>query len=113
MKKLFAALAVLRYGCVVADPATLKNKQNLINGLIALLGAAVVFLPVEINQHDIETIASAIAVVVGLFNVYATVASTDKIGLWSTSRSNDEGVQSDEGKLSEAPVFRHPYDNVP
>lgn len=113
MKKVFAALNVLRYGVSVADPVTFKNRQNLFNALIGLLGALVVFLPVEVTADDLGNIAGGIAALVGLFNVYGTYASTDKIGLWPSRKSPDSGVHPGAGELSEAPRFQHPYDNVP
>ena len=113
MKKILAALNVLRYGVSVADPVTLKNKQNLTNTLIGLLGALAVFLPFEVTADDLGNIVGGVVAVVGLFNVYATVASTDKIGLRPKREDSDSGLQSGDGKLSEAPSYRQPYDNVP
>lgn len=81
MSKFMAAIHALRHGSSLADPAVHKNRQNLLNALVGLLGAAVVFLPVEVSADDVAAIAGGIAAVVGLFNVYTTTATTDKIGL--------------------------------
>jgi hypothetical protein len=81
MNKLMAAIAALRYGSSLADPAVHKNRQNLVNALVGLLGAGVVFFPVEVTPDEMASIAGGIATVVGLFNLYFTVATTDKIGL--------------------------------
>lgn len=113
MNKLLAALNVLRYGASVANPATLKVRQNLVNALTGLLGALFVFLPIEVTADDLANIAGGIAAVVGLFNVYATVASTNKIGLRTQGSAPGSGVQSGEGELPGVASYRQPFDNIP
>lgn len=86
MNKLTAALAALRHGAILADPAGWKRRQNTVNALVGLLGAVIVLLPLvgvnlELSHEDIGAIAGGIAAVLGMFNGYVTTASTDKLGL--------------------------------
>ena len=103
-----AALAALRYGSSLSDPAVNKNRQNLVNALIGLLGALAVFCPIEVTSDDIQIIAGGIAAVIGLYNIYVTTATSTKIGLPPKGGSADAGMQSNEGELpkpSEARTF--------
>lgn len=89
MGKLGAFFAVLRYGVSLSDPAVWKQRQNLFNALVGLLGALAVLLPLmgvnlDLNQDVVLKVAGGVAAVVGLFvNPYLTTATTDKIGLQS------------------------------
>lgn len=86
MQKMLAFFAVLRYGSSVTDPAIWKVRQNLVNTLVGLLGAMLTLAKlfgygVELDHEQILALASGIAVVVGVFNLYLTTATTTKIGL--------------------------------
>lgn len=81
MNKLIALFTVLRSGASLTDPAIWKQNQNLVNVLITLLGAVALFLPVEVSSDQIMSIAGGIAAVAGVFNVYLTTATSEKIGL--------------------------------
>ena len=98
MTKLAAALAALRYGSSLTDPAIWKHRQNTLNALIGFLGAAVVFLPLEVSSEDLAAIAGGIAVFGGLLNTYLTTATTDKIGVQTPVRPDDssEGSGNDD-----------------
>ena len=89
MTRLVAFLAALRYGSSLTDPAIWKQRQNLMNALIGLLGAVVVFLPVEVSSEDLTAIAGGIAVLGGLLNAYLTTATTDKLGIKAPVRPDD------------------------
>lgn len=111
MNKFLAAIAALRYGSSLADSATYKNRQNLLNALIGLLGAVMIFLPMEVSANDVANIAGGIAAVVGLFNIYTTTATTDKIGVRAASEADAPGLRSPEEQLPQDPddglPFRH------
>lgn len=86
MHKLLAALAALRHGAILADPAGWKRRQNTVNALVGLLGAVVVLLPLvgvnlDLSHEDIAAIAGGLAAVLGLLNGYLTTATTTKLGL--------------------------------
>lgn len=81
MGRLAAALAALRYGASLSDPALWKQRQNTINGLIGLLGALVLLFPMEISREEIEMVAGGVAVLLGLLNGYLTTATSEKLGL--------------------------------
>lgn len=95
MSKLMSLFAALRYGSSLADPAIHKNRQNLVNALVGLFGALVVWAPIEIASDDIINIAGGIASLIGLYNIYITTASTKQIGLPSNSGSIDPTVRRD------------------
>ncbi len=95
MNKLSAILAALRYGSSLTDSATWKHRQNLLNALVGLLGAAAVLaglfgVNLNVSSEDIASIAGAIATVYGLLNPVLTTATTDKIGLPDQSRTTPE-----------------------
>ncbi|WP_041646661.1 hypothetical protein [Aromatoleum aromaticum] len=81
MHKLLAALAALRHGASLADPAGWKSRQNTLNVLVALIGAVLVLYPMGISHDDIAAIAGGLAAVLGLLNGYLTTATTTKLGL--------------------------------
>ena len=91
MGKLAAAFAALRYGASLTEPGIWKKRQNLMNALIGLLGAAVLFLPKEVSGEDIAAIAGGIAAIAGVLNTYLTTATTDKVGVGAPVRSEDRG----------------------
>ena len=85
-KKFGAFYNVFRAGQSVADAVGLKNKQNMGNAFAAFLGAAVIAgrlygIDFGISDEELVVLGSAAATLYGLFNVGATTASTDKIGL--------------------------------
>ncbi|WP_407280624.1 hypothetical protein U5817_10090 [Aromatoleum evansii] len=81
MNKMLAALAALRYGSSLTDPAVWKNRQLLLNALMGLLGAVAYFVPVEMSHDDQKAVAGGLAVAVGLLNAYLTAATSAKVGL--------------------------------
>lgn len=86
MKRLAALLHVLRAGEELAHVETWKVRQNAINALFALLGAATVLLPVlgvqlEVSDEDLLAIAGGIAAVGGVLNAWLTTATTRRIGV--------------------------------
>ena len=103
MNKFLAVFTALRHGSSLTDPAVHKNRQNLINALIGLLGALAVFLPMEVSADDVANIAGGIASVWGLFNIYYTTATTDKIGMLPSNGNNVQDVSSRDGSMSDSP----------
>ena len=100
MNKLLALFKALQYGASLPNPEIHKNRQNLLNALIGLFGAIAIFLPVEVTADDVANIAGGIASVVGLYNLYATTATTEKIGLPPPIRADTEPMSS--GSVREA-----------
>ena len=77
MGKLIDFLDLFRKGAAVSEPALWKNRSALVMALTALIltgcrvaGGFGYVLP--ISETDAATLATAIAVVVGLFSTYAT-----------------------------------------
>jgi hypothetical protein len=106
MSKLMSALMALRYGSSLADPAVRKNEQNLLNALVGLLGAVVVFLPIEVSSEQVLSIAGGIASFVGLYNVYITTATTTKIGLSSGDNNQpNRPAAADVEQPRDEPLF--------
>ncbi len=91
---------VLRAGVELSNAETWKRRQVLVNALAALLGALVALAaafghPLAIDQEGVNALASAVAAVVGLFNGWATVATTTRIGL--PARTDDVPPGRDDG----------------
>ncbi len=83
--KIKAALAALRAGEELKDPANWKTQQNRINvitaAIIALVGLAKAFgIEVPLTETDINGTAYTFVVLIGLVNFYLTTATTKKIG---------------------------------
>lgn len=97
MSKFLAAINAVKYGACLADPATWKKHQVLLNALIGLLGAAAVFIPIEVSSDEVAAIAGGVAAVAGLLNVYLTSATTDKIGVKTPRRQVDQDNGRDDG----------------
>ena len=83
MNKLFDLLDLFRKGAAVSEPALWKNRSALVLALTALIltGCRVAKgfgYDLPITETDAATLATAIAVVVGLFSTFTT---SDKVGL--------------------------------
>lgn len=80
LTKIFKAL---RVGEQLADPATWKNKQKLVNALIAIIGLAAAFFPEYINLSEEDTVklAGALAVLFGVGNTVFINATSKKVGV--------------------------------
>lgn len=104
MNRFVAFFNALRTGVELADPATWKVRQNLVNALVKFLGAVAILLPlvgvhIDISSEDIVSLAGGIAVIVGLFNIYTTTATTKKIGLPSKPPADGRSESDNLSKL--------------
>lgn len=97
MNKIAAALAALRYGSSLSDPAVWKDRQNTINALVGLIGAVLIFFPMGLGREDIELIAGGGAVLLGLLNTYLTTATSAKVGLLDQRPPADLPADSADG----------------
>jgi hypothetical protein len=75
----------LRAGESLADPATWKNRQNLINALAAVLGAVLWLLHklgvgIDLAPDEVAAVAGGVAVVMGAINNYLTTATSTRVG---------------------------------
>ncbi len=75
----------LRAGEVLADPAGWKNRQNLINALVAVLGAVLWLLHklgvgFDLAPDEVAAVAGGVAVVMGAINNYLTTATSARVG---------------------------------
>lgn len=92
----------LRKGVILTNPATWKERQVAINALsvvaIAVYGAAVAFGWVPPGLEDsITEIAGYIGgAIVGLVNIWATYATSTKVGIGNHSDDGDGGVREPE-----------------
>jgi hypothetical protein len=98
MGKLWNFFKVLKAGECLADPATWKVRQNIVNAIVGLVGALLAMFPkiraqFGFSDEDILTVAGAVAVFAGMFNNYITTATTRKIGVQTGSGNNDERGQ--------------------
>lgn len=98
---LIDAFRALQAGKELARAETWKRAQVWTGHLTVLLGAgasiaASLGYPVNLTPEQITTLVSAVAIVVGLFNSYATVATTSRIGLPAGGEDDPPGI-SDRG----------------
>lgn len=91
MGKILAALAVLKQGQCVANPAAWKNGQVTVAMLTGFLGALLSLarafgVDVPLSDDQIAAVASGMLAVTGLLvHPALTVATSDKVGLPSKS----------------------------
>lgn len=93
----------LQAGKELANAETWKRAQVWTANLTILLGAGVSIAsamgyPIPLTPDQITTLVSAVAVLVGLFNAYTTVATTSRIGLQSRSETDPSGVPDGSGQ---------------
>jgi hypothetical protein len=88
VKKISAAIQVLRHGSAVADPATWKSRQVAANALLGLLvgGSALAsafgWIPEPLSQEILMQVAEgAVLVVLAVINILATWATSEKVGV--------------------------------
>jgi hypothetical protein len=79
--KIFAAGRAIQAGESLSSPSTWKKFQLLANAIEILLGAIIVFVPLDLTPEQITQIAGSLAIVAGSVNKYFTVATSDKVGL--------------------------------
>ncbi len=107
---------VVRAGQELANAETWKKRQALANALVALLvplaaiGAQAGYLP-PLGQSDLELVAGGVAaLVLGLFNLWATYATTRRIGLpprpADLPDGTDDGIR--DGSPAGDPAVRRP-----
>ena len=77
---------VLRAGVELTNAETWKRRQVAVNALSATLAALVALAasfgyPLPIDKDGVDAVAAGVVAVVGLFNGWATVATTTRIGL--------------------------------
>lgn len=92
----------LQAGKELANAETWKKAQLWTASLTALLGAAVSIAsalgyPIPLSGEQITTLVSAVAVLVGVFNSYVTVASTTRLGVPARDGPDDPGT-TDRGR---------------
>lgn len=86
ISKITSVIDLFRKGVVVANPTAWKKGQVTVNTLatvlVAAIGVAKAFgYEIPITETEANTLATAVLIIVGLFNNVATVVSTDKVGL--------------------------------
>jgi len=97
----------LQAGKELSNATTWKTAQLLASNLTILLSAGVGIAaalghPVPLSGEQITTLVSALAVLVGLFNSYTTVATTTRLGVSPGAGPDDPGT-ADRGGQPEVP----------
>ena len=129
MNRWLALLAVIRQGAMLANAATWKERQVLVNAIAGLLTAAYMlassqgWITVEVDNAALLEIGAALgAILFTGYNVFFTVATTDKIGLDPVAppsqlrepsrqaepgsvQTDPERVQGDDSKRSSNPFL--------
>ena len=109
MSKLFDMLDLFRKGAAVSEPALWKNRSALVLALTALIltGCRVAKgfgYDLPITETDAASLATAVAVLVGLFSTYAT---SDKVGVLPAKQLPTDDFPTLEPDQSDA-VERRP-----
>jgi hypothetical protein len=83
LDKVKRAKDVLNYGEQLANPATWKQRTARFNAIIGFLMAALPFIPAfqDIDRDTIIDIATGVGGFAGLWNMYSTYATSEKVGL--------------------------------
>jgi hypothetical protein len=102
VKKISAAIQVLRHGSAVADPATWKSRQVAANALLGLLvgGSALAsafgWIPEPLSQEILMQVAEgAVLVVLAVINILATWATSEKVGVGKKPSLSSPAAPSD------------------
>ena len=79
-------LRALRAGAVVSDPRNLKQKQQMLDAIMVLLGVAVSLAAkagyaIELSPEDQAAVAGGVLALYSGISGMLSAASTDKIGL--------------------------------
>jgi hypothetical protein len=95
----------LQAGKELSNAETWKRVQLWSSNLTILLGAGVSIAaalghPIPITPEQINTLISAIIVVVGVFNSYAIVATTKRIGVSTPTDPVNSGIVNTSGYSS-------------
>lgn len=115
MRKWLAILAVLRQGAALTNPATWKERQVLVNVVSGFLTALYMlalsqgWIALEVDNAAIMDLGSAVGVVLyTAFNVFFTVATTDKIGLPGPDPAPPDVLREPAGQADLEPVQADP-----
>ena len=100
------AIQALRAGWILRDPETWKNRTVAINALTAVLSVSVAIArgfgyDLPISDEIIAAVATGLWGIVGVFNSWSTVATTDKIGL--RSNASDSELDKSSGSTGTYP----------
>ena len=106
MNKLMALFDLFRKGAAVSDPVLWKKRSGLTIALMAVLSAAVgtaraFGYDVQVTEVDIRNVAETIAVIAGLFGVYAT---SDKVGIFPEKPKLPDDSKSAVGDPADVPT---------
>lgn len=108
---------VFKAGKMVKDAVALKDKQKFAAAFTTVAGLALGYAKVNgydlpLSNEDLVSLGAAAGVVFGLFNSYATVASTDKVGLLSNKqpdRASESPMPAVVADEQPAPVQPSPH----
>ena len=86
----------MKAGEELENSASWKNKQATSSSIVAVIGLGITVLgytghKIEASNEDLMAIAGGIAVILGLCNSVATIATSKKVGLPSRAISDPNG----------------------
>lgn len=99
IKKMQAAMRVMKAGEAVSDPAKWKNrtvKADLVVFVVAVLGALSVFgvVDVDMGEEEVANVVEAVFAILPplgiIFSAVMHVATSTKIGLHTKSQDSDK-----------------------
>ena len=83
---MFKLIEALQAGKELANPAGWKNRQTTMNLLVAVLSLLLLALRIagidlQLSDDQLTGIAEAVAVILGLVNMFLTTATSKKVGV--------------------------------
>ncbi len=106
----------LEAGKELSNAKTWKKTQLWTSNVGILLGAGVSIAaamghPIPVTPEQLTTIVSAIAIFVGMFNSYTTVATTEKLGASPETNTVDTGTTDTSGHTNDAGLWFRELDD--
>lgn len=100
------AVQAMRAGWILKNPETWKNRTIAVNALVAVLGVAAAVArgfgyDLSVSDEILAAVATGVWGIVGVFNSWSTVATTDKVGL--RPKSGNPGVDGSSGSAGTYP----------
>jgi hypothetical protein len=81
MNKIQLLYNAIQAGQNLKNPEIWKKRQALWTAFVTILSVIPAFTDLPLSQEHIDTISTFLAGAIGIWNIYLTFATTDKIGI--------------------------------
>ena len=109
-----AGLVVLQKGQMLSNPSTWKSRTVVLNTVAAIMtagvaGAKALGYDIPLSDEELNQLALGVVIVLGMFNSWSTVATTDKIGTPTVQSTHETSAKltgaGEDSKGSEPPEW--------